>query len=87
MLKRTWEVKWWKFEGIKLRLADRTFLTIDFAVLNAQDVLEMHDVKGHKNIITDDALAKTKIAADMYPFVFKFVYPDKSGWVIEQVGR
>jgi hypothetical protein len=40
------EIVWHKFEGIKLRLADNTFYTCDFAVLPVDGVLEMHEVKG-----------------------------------------
>lgn len=29
------DVVWYEFEGVKLRLADNTFLTVDFAVLPA----------------------------------------------------
>lgn len=83
------EIKWFKFEGIKLRLADNTFLTVDFAVLRADNVLEMVDVKGAKAIYTDDAKVKNKVAAEMYPFVFKVAYPrakkDGGGWDEELV--
>lgn len=81
------EVLWYRFEGIKLRLADNTFLTVDFAVMAADGQLEMHDVKGGKAVFTDDARAKTKIAADQYPFQFRAVYPrpkrEGGGWIIE----
>ena len=61
------EVAWFKFEGMKLRLADNTCYTPDFAVMLADGALEMHEVKG---FWTDDARAKIKIAADMYPVRF-----------------
>lgn len=60
-------VLWHKFEGIKLRLADNTFLTVDFAVLPSGGVLEMHEVKGFWQ---DDARVKIKVAASIYPFRF-----------------
>lgn len=60
-------VAWYKFEGVKLRLADNTFYTPDFAVMLADGQMEMHEVKGHW---TDDARVKIKVAADMYPFQF-----------------
>lgn len=62
------EILWYKFEGVKLRLADNTFYTPDFAVLAKDSVLEMHEVKGFWQ---DDAKVKIKVAADMYPFRFK----------------
>lgn len=61
------EVLWYKFEGVKLRLADNTFYTPDFAVMAADGVLEMHEVKGFWR---DDARAKIKIAASLFPFRF-----------------
>jgi len=61
------EVAWYRFEGVKLRLADATFYTPDFAVMLSDGLLEMHEVKGHWQ---DDARAKIKIAADQYPFRF-----------------
>lgn len=61
------EVAWFKFEGVKLRLADNTFYTPDFAVMLANGALEMHEVKGFWQ---DDARVKIKIAADLYPICF-----------------
>jgi hypothetical protein len=62
------EVLWHKFEGIKLRLADNTFYTCDFAVLPRSGILELHEVKG--GFWTDDARVKIKVAAALYPFKF-----------------
>lgn len=67
-LKFAGHVLWYRFEGLKLRLADNTFYTPDFAVLAGDAVLECHEVKGWWQ---DDARAKIKIAAEMYPFRFK----------------
>lgn len=58
------EVAWYRFEGIKLRLADKTFYTPDFAVMLSTGELELHEVKG---FWTDDARVKTKVAAEQYP--------------------
>jgi hypothetical protein len=75
------DILWHKFEGVKLRLADNTFYTPDFAVLAKDGVLECHEVKGFWQ---DDARAKIKIAADLYPIRFKAVKPlpkkDGGGW-------
>jgi len=85
--KQAGEVLWYRFEGIKLRLADNTFLTVDFTVMLADGQLEMHDVKGGKAVFMDDARAKTKVAADQYPFQFRAVYPrpkrEGGGWIFE----
>jgi hypothetical protein len=38
-LQHAGEILWFKFEGVKLRLADNTFYTCDFAVLAADSAL------------------------------------------------
>ncbi|AJG19055.1 hypothetical protein [Cupriavidus basilensis] len=74
-------VAWFKFEGVKLRLADNTFYSPDFAVMLASGAMEMHEVKGHWQ---DDARVKIKVAAELYPFRFIAVRPrlkrEGSGW-------
>lgn len=67
LLKRAGEVIWYRFEGIKLRLADLTFYTPDYAVMVASGQMEIHEVKGFWE---DDAKVKIKVAAEMYPFKF-----------------
>jgi hypothetical protein len=61
------DVLWHKFEAVKLRLADNTFYTCDFAVMVKSCELEMHEVKGFWQ---DDARVKIKVAASLYPFKF-----------------
>lgn len=89
LLQAAGEIQWRRFEGIKLRLADHTFLTVDFAVMRADGQLEMHDCKGAKVIYSDDAKVKMKVAAEMYPFVFLVAFPiakrDGGGWLVEEV--
>lgn len=84
-LEASGQVLWHKFEGLKLRLADNTFYTPDFAVVAADGVIECHEVKGHWQ---DDARAKIKIAAAMYPFRFIAVKVrrkrDGGGWEVEE---
>lgn len=72
------DVLWYKFEGYKLRLADNTFYTPDFAVMLATGEMEFHEVKG---FWTDDARVKIKVAADRYPhrFIAVSVQPKKAG--------
>jgi len=83
-LKHTGEIVWHKFEGLKLRLANNTFYTPDFAVMAADGIIECHEVKGYW---MDDARAKIKIAADMYPFRFLAIKARSKklggGWEIE----
>ena len=82
------EILWHKFEGIKLRLADNTFYTADFAVLAADEVMELHETKG---FMEADANVKIKVAASMYPFRFFLVKArpkkDGGGWHMREYGR
>jgi hypothetical protein len=81
-------IKWWRYEFVKLKLAKNTHLTIDFFVMTDLDELQARDTKAHRKAVTDDALAKTKIAAEMSPWPFFFVYErDDGGWDMERVGR
>lgn len=82
--RHTGSILWHKFEGMKLRLADNTFYTCDFAVLPASGVLEMHEIKGR---MMDDANVKIKVAASIYPLRFKIVRKVKAGWDIHEVSR
>lgn len=79
------EIAWYKFEGVKLRLADNTFYSPDFFVMLANGELEAHEVKG---FWLDDARAKIKIAADIYPFRFIAIKArakkDGGGWAEEE---
>jgi hypothetical protein len=83
--KHAGEIAWYRFEGVKLRLADNTFYTPDFAVMLSDGAMECHEVKGFWQ---DDARAKIKIAADQYPFRFVAVKAkakkDGGGWAVEE---
>lgn len=79
------EIAWYRFEGLKLRLADNTFYTPDFAVMANTGVIQCHEVKGYWQ---DDARVKIKVASEMYPFEFiaiQAVAKNKGGgWKLEQ---
>ncbi len=83
-LQQMGEVVWYRFEGLKFRLAESTFYTPDFVVMLHDGTLEAHEVKGFWK---DDARAKIKIAADMYPLRFIAVRAqpkrDGGGWAVE----
>lgn len=78
-------VSWYRFEGVKLRLADNTFYTPDYCVMRSDGTMEMHEVKGFWQ---DDARVKIKVAADMYPLKFIAVKrqakKNGGGWSIEE---
>lgn len=77
-------IQWFEFEAVKLRLADNTFYTPDFAVMAADGVMELHETKGFWE---DDARVKIKVAASLFPFRFKaFKARSKKnggGWEVE----
>lgn len=75
------EVLWYKFESVKLRLANKTFYTCDFFVMLANGQLEAHEVKGFWQ---EDARIKTKVAAEQFPFQFVGVQRDGDGWKFEK---
>ncbi|MCX4154975.1 MULTISPECIES: DUF1064 domain-containing protein [Paraburkholderia] len=75
-LKSVGQILWYRFEGMKFRLADNTFYTPDFAVIVASGALELHEFKG---FMEEDANVKIKTAATQYPFVFRLVRKAKGG--------
>lgn len=85
ILKNCGEIAWYRFEGMKFRLADNTFYTPDFAVMRSDGRLEMHEVKGYWH---DDARVKIKVASEMYPVEFlairKKTRCEGLGWKIER---
>lgn len=84
LMLRDGSLLWYGFEAIKLRLADATFYTPDFFILNRDGLLECHEVKGFWE---DDARVKIKVAASMFPFRFLGVRREPKsrggGWVFE----
>jgi hypothetical protein len=75
-------VAWYRFEGIKLRLADKTFYSPDFFVMKTNGELEVHEVKG---FMLDDANVKIKVAAENYPFKFIVVKLKRGTWEEKEV--
>jgi len=72
------ELLWYRFEGVKLRLADDSFYSPDFLVVTATRELELHEVKGRKGesfYAEEDARLKLRFAAESYPFRVIVVWP------------
>lgn len=75
-----------KYESIKLRLADKTFYTPDFYILMPDGTQELHEVKGSWSAPNQDkSRVKIKVAAEQYPyFTFKAITArakkDGGGW-------
>ncbi len=80
-------ILWFAYESVKLKLADNTYYTPDFAVMKSDGELEMHEVKGFWQ---DAARIKIKVAADRFPIRFRaFKQKTKSqggGWDEELFG-
>jgi hypothetical protein len=82
--KRDGLIRDFKFEALKLRLADLTFVTFDYLVIAADDVLELHEVKGFWE---DDARVKVKVAAEQFPwFRFLGITRRRGEWLTEEIG-
>ena len=85
LLKRAGLIKWYGFEAMKLRLADKTYYTPDFVVITQkttfeEGAMEFHEVKGFWR---EDAIVKFKVAAEQFPFRFVALSKEKNGeWTI-----
>ena len=84
--KRAGEIQWYAFEMVTIKLAADTRYTPDFCVMIANGELEFHETKGR---MQDDALAKIKVAARLFPARFYLIYakPKKlgGGWDVQEV--
>jgi hypothetical protein len=86
------EIRWYLYEPLKLRLADNTFYTPDFVVVANDMSLEAHEVKTEwstgKPGWQEDARAKIKVAAELFPIRFIAACRMRDGsWQFEQFGR
>ena len=76
---------WYAFETVKLRLADDMTYTPDFVILWADGGMSFVDVKAYwakkgKPGITEDSLAKMKMAGEIY-----WMFTVKATWEFEGV--
>ncbi len=71
------------FEKMTLKLANDCRFTPDFLVINRDDEIELHEVKGSH--IREDAALKLKIAASMFPFRFKLCQLKAKNWTIVEM--
>lgn len=75
------EILWWRFEPIKIRLADGAFYTPDFGVVRSKTLmLEFHECKGFWR---ESARVRIKVAAESFPAKFVAVKLGKRGWEYE----
>lgn len=70
------DILWYRFEALKLQLGDGLTYTPDFIVVGNDGGIECHECKAvwstGKAGFRDDARAKIKIAAQLFPF-FTFI--------------
>lgn len=72
----------YRFEAVKLRLANLTTYTPDFMVIDPDGAVVFHEVKG---FWMDDARVKIKVAAEQYPwFHFQAITKKKGNWEVER---
>jgi hypothetical protein len=85
LMLKSGEILWYKFEAMTFKLADMCRYTPDFAVLFVDGTFELHEVKG--GYIRDDAKVKIKVAAETFPFNFKFCIQARVNdpWAIEDI--
>jgi len=67
-------IQWFRFEALKLRLADRTWYTPDFVVMDEACILNCFEIKeiwakDGKPHWEDDARVKFKVVAEQYPIL------------------
>lgn len=82
------EVAWYRFEAVTFHLARKTSYRPDFLVMLADGSLECHEVKGARGVFEEDAKARCKIAADIFPLRFFVAYPanrEKTEWDVKDV--
>lgn len=76
----------YKFESVKLRLADNTFLTMDFIVIDCDGMVQFHDTKAlwkstGKPGVHEDYMVKVKVASETYPwFEFRTTWEENGIW-------
>ena len=88
LLKRAGEIADYKFERFKLRLAKLCYITVDFAVMLPDGVIEFHETKG---FMEDDAAVKLKVVAEefwwfRFKLVKKVAKKDGGGFKITVIG-
>jgi hypothetical protein len=68
-------VLWWRFEPIRLRLANGAYYKPDFGVKLLDGSFELHETKGHWR---EAARVRIKVAAELFP-MFRFIAVTRDG--------
>lgn len=81
LAKRAGEVLDYRFEGMKIRLANGTYYTPDFVVVLKDSTIRFDEVKG---FMREAARVRLNVAVECYPWLrFMLVRRIKGQWVTE----
>lgn len=76
--RRAGSLKWWRYEPMRLRLADGAWYKPDFLVQHNDGSLELEEIKGHWR---EAALVRFKVARELYPmFHFNALTKREGEW-------
>lgn len=80
------EIRRWRFNEIKLKLADGSWFKCDFWVVCADGSVRMDETKGHWR---EAAKVRIRVAARLYPeFRFHAIqWKGREGWKVEEFGQ
>ena len=86
--KQRGEIAQFWFEGMKLRLADKCWFSVDFMVQLIDGTIELHECKAlwsnGKHSGYDDSRIKIRVVAETYPFrLVLAMWSKKTGWTFE----
>lgn len=83
-LKLTGEILDWKFHVMRIRLADRTYYTPDFLVMDKNREVQIHETKG--GWTTEAGQMRIKLAGEALPWfrIFKCIKRDGDSWEIQE---
>lgn len=84
LLKHGGEVADFWFEAVTFKMAHDLRYTPDFMVQLPDGTMEMHEVKGFRR---DDAMAKIRMAAALFPFRFVLVEAAGKGFHVTEIKR
>jgi hypothetical protein len=88
-MKRRGAILGWEFEPEKFRLADRTWLKVDFRVLLPRHQAIFVEVKARKKdgsiLWTDDGAVKIKTVPELHPYAFFLASYGPDGWRIDRM--
>lgn len=79
------EIRQYRYEPLRFNLAPNTTITPDFQVITKDGAMEFHEVKGWAR---EDAMAKLKICAHLYPeWTFLLVTRRRGIWEQKELPR